>query len=40
LKTTVEIWAPSKDWELHKETKKINWILQREFDQIEEDEWR
>jgi hypothetical protein len=25
---------------LHKETKKINRILQREFEQIEEDQWR
>jgi len=25
---------------LHKETKKINRILQQEFEQIEEDEWR
>jgi hypothetical protein len=25
---------------LHKETKKINLILEQEFEQIEEDEWR
>jgi hypothetical protein len=25
---------------LHKETNRINQILQREFEQIEEDEWR
>jgi len=26
--------------QLHKETKRINQILQQEFEQIEEDEWR
>ena len=25
---------------LHKETKRINQVLEREFEQIEEDEWR
>jgi hypothetical protein len=26
--------------QLHKETKRINRILEREFEQIEENEWR
>ena len=40
--------APSPTWmkafgglrHLHKETQKINRILQREFERIEQDEWR